>query len=385
MHRNLNRKMLNKFRFINTILFLLVISCNEPSERTNADASIGKSDNTIHFVEISGSFFQKGKTYGIATKLDIQGQLKIWEALCRKEINLSLDEVYDFIKSETGFLNAIDIYAPQLLEEVKGMAKGANVSYQHLITLNLAEEIMVFFSGGYESCTNIALETEEANLLAFNLDLPDFLMQYRPVVLKDKELFIYAFPGIIATGGINRHFAVTTNSLSNLMMDTTGLPLPFMIRKLLGFNNEADAIQFLKNTPLAAPQNIMIVGKKAIYDFECSANQKVKYQNSSHPHLLYHTNHPLINTDINTAVEIEPALCERFTYLDSLYSNPNLSNMSLNKISLKQAISHQKSNIRYEGNYFSYLATFLKHEDSLPKVEILIPKLNSKMKHLKFN
>ncbi|MEM6719299.1 MAG: C45 family peptidase [Bacteroidota bacterium] len=365
---------------------LFFVGCSKVTQATASNSQSIESTHSeaIHLIQRTGTFFEKGKMYGEKAKNDIQGQLRIWEQLCQDEIALSLDAVYAFINEKTGFLQAIQTYTPALLEEVKGIAAGAAVSEKHLLTLNLAEEIMILFSGGYESCTNIGLATETMNVLAYNLDLPDFLMQYRPVILKDETQFVYAFPGIIATGGMNRHFAVTTNSLSNLLMDTRGLPLPFMIRKLLTFDDETAAITFLKNTPLAAPQNIMIVGKNGVFDFECSAHQKIQYRNPKHPQVTYHTNHAIVNTDYNLAIERDTLVCKRFSYLDRLFDAATLPHSSLSEKILEEAINHTESTIRYDGNYFSYLATFPKHPDAVPILQILVPKVSNEMQQLTF-
>jgi len=375
------------FYILITVTVSLLFSCR-PSAKSTVSFTSGSEDEVsqkIHLVVRKGDYFEKGKIYGMEVQEDIHGQLKIWEKLCKDEIGLSLDELYDVIEKETGFLKATRRYTPEFLEEISGMALGAKVSEKHLLTLNLAEEVIVFFSHGYHSCTNIALQAKEANILAYNLDLPDFLLQFKPVVLKEDSGFTYAFPGIIATGGINKYFAVTTNSLPELMMDTNGLPLPFMIRKLLTFNDEETAVAYLKKTPLATPQNIMIVGKKGVYDFECSRNGKVRYQNPKATDVIYHTNHALRNTDFNPDLEKETVICERFTYLERVFADSSRVDTLLTVESLIGAIDHRPSKIRYDGNYLSFLATFPKHQDSLPKIEILVPKDNGIENLFKFN
>ncbi|MEO1023542.1 MAG: carcinine hydrolase/isopenicillin-N N-acyltransferase family protein [Bacteroidota bacterium] len=264
------------------------------------------------------------------------------------------------------------------------MAEGAAVNEKGLITLNLAEETMIYFSKGYQSCTNIGLRTDDANHIAYNLDLPDFLMKYKPVVLDNGLQLVYGFPGIIATGGMNSNFAVTTNSLPNLTMNLNGLPLPFMIRKLLMFSDQDEALLFLENTPLGAPQNIMIAGRKGIQDIERSANQHVRYEPPHNEQVVYHTNHPLVNTDFNLLADTSFQTCERFSYLDQVFKKTSSEDSLLNRSILLQSITNRESGIRYEGNYFSFLASYPTNPKLPPIIELLLPKSDTTTALLQF-
>lgn len=370
-------------------LFLVLVTCIIFSciHQTKRDGEKQIESNPypskkINFVKRNGSSFERGVQYGATIKEDIQGQLSIWAKLCQEEIGLTQEELYVLLKRKTGFIEAIKKYAPDLLEELQGVAQGAEVSVQNLICFNLAEEIMVYLSKGYDKCTNIGLKSKTTNSIVYNLDLPDFLRNFRPVMLQDSKQFVYTIPGLVATGGMNRNFTITTNSLPKLNMDLNGLPLPFFIRKLLQCPTETEAIELLRSTPFGAPQNLMIVGRRGIWDFECSANQIVQYENTANKSIVFHTNDALVNTEIRDKSTNET--CGRFTYLDSIFNDKKHDG----EIALKaliDAINHRESGIRYEGNYFSFIGQYPKDTAQSPVLEVLLPKENEKKIFLVFD
>ena len=360
-----------------------ILSCHRQPDRQQGQVENQLvTSQKLSYVKRVGSPYERGIQYGAALKADIQGQLSIWAELCQEEIGMSQEELYNLLLEKTGFIDAIKKYAPEVLEELQGIAQGAEVRVQNLICLNLAEETIIYFTQGYQSCTNIGLQTDRANAIAYNLDLPEFLRKFKPVVLQDDAQFVYAFPGLVAAGGMNKNFLVTTNSLSSLNMDLNGLPLPFMIRKLLQFSNEAQAIQFLKSTPFGAPQNLMIVGRTGIWDFECSAKQIVQYKNRANNGIIFHTNDALANTDTQDKTPNET--CPRFTYLDSLL-NVKKHDEAIGMEVLEAAIKHKASEIRYEGNYFSFIGQYPKGSTQLPTFEVLLPKEDGKKTYLVFD
>ncbi|MGB0521723.1 MAG: C45 family autoproteolytic acyltransferase/hydrolase [Flammeovirgaceae bacterium] len=354
------------------IVAILSLSCCFSCNQSLRQEIITENEvESLTLIKRKGTAFEKGFQYGDQAKEDIKGQLAVWEALIQQELDLSQDSLYWEIAKNTGFVQAIHHYAPDLLKELEGMAQGAEVPLNHLLCLNMAEEIIIYFSQGYKKCTTIGAKTQTQHLIAYNLDLPDFLRKFKPVVLQDEQQFIYGFPGIIATGGMNRNFVVTTNSLSELNMDINGLPLPFMVRKMLQCASEQEAIKLLKSTPFGAPQNLMIVGRQGIWDFECSANAVLPY--APMDSVIYHTNFPLVSRDMREKSESNASSCERFTYLDSLFKG-NGTKANRNANALEEAIGNRSSKIRYEENYFSFLGKYPIDRTASAYLEVLVPK-----------
>ena len=171
---------------------------------------------------------------------------------------------------------------------------------------------------------------------------------------------------------MTKDFAVSCNSLSMLNMNKRGLPLSFMIRKLLTFSNLPEAASYLKTTPLAIPQNLLLVDRNQIVNLEISANQVSEYSNPKSTRFLYHTNHPLVNSDYRLGGTRE-TICERFNYLDNIFigfsADEDFSFSSLNKVMSSQ----NPANIKSADTYFRFIGRFPQNEKELPYLEVFNP------------
>lgn len=315
---------------------------------------------------MQGSHYEHGKRIGEYLKKEIQSRLSVWEAILLENTDQTSKEVIALLKKNTGLLQAIETHTPALLTEISGMAAGADVQYERLLSYNLAEEIMTYYSQSYESCTNIAAHQADATIIAYNLDIPDFLQGNRkPLLVNHSKGFVMSFPGIIATTVINHEFMVTTNSLPMLRMNTDGLPLPFLLRKLAGITTLEQANGIIRSVPLAIPQNLMLVSRERIHDIEVSANQQSEYQSPQHSEVIFHTNFPLVNTDFVS--DDEPVLeCERFERLTQRFS---ATAVTPSDITIKEAII----SVQDEETFATVIAKYPTDINQLPTIEVLNP------------
>ncbi len=372
------------------LLFVAIVfgSCdsNKSIQRQAPPQNIqSENPHYLKLIERKGTAYEKGYQYGVQMKEDIALQLAVWDSVVKEGVNLSQEEIYRLIAEQTGFLEAINRYTPDLLEEINGIADGAEVDRKALLCFNLAEEVMNYFQNGYESCTNAGVKNEDENLIAYNQDLPAFLHgNNTPIILNDEHTFLFAFPGSIGTSGMTKDFAVTCNSLPMLHMNKRGLPLSFMVRKLLTFPSIEKAKDFLQETPLAIPQNLMMVDRNQIVNLEISANQLVEHQNPTSDRFLYHTNHPLVNTDFRQGVERE-TVCERFNHLDSLFTSfPEAEHFPPSL--LEKAMSTQApANINSKDTYFRFIGRYPQNKNFPPSMVVYNPQKGKKPLVLTFN
>ena len=357
------------------ILLVLTVGCvDKTANKTNIPVTGGE----VGFSETYYEFFDRGLCFGAEHKVEIQNQIKIWQKLIQEELDLTPKELYNYVEANTGLIQACEKYSPELLMELKGMADGAEVTYHSLVNLNLAEEIILHFSQGYQSCTNIGVATAGGNYLAYNLDLPEFLRVNSPFIIRRQNSVIYGFPGILATGGMNKHFAVTTNSLPQNRMDKNGLPLPFMLRKLINAESLEFAKQLLDSIPLGAPQNFMIVSRDQIIDLEKSKNELVEAtQNGT---VVYHTNFPLKNTD---TLQREKEVCQRYNYLKEVTNSGTVDKFSTKEGLTELLLNANPSTINNEETYLSFIAVFPKDINKPLEFYVLPSKYDINSKSIK--
>lgn len=369
-------------------ILCFLVSCreNQKEELPKVTSKINTAEDLggLWLVTRKGTAYERGEIYGSFLKEDISLHLRTWNSVLKEGLNLSSKEVFAIITEKTQFLEAIRKYTPELMEELNGMADGAGVDREDLLCFNLAEEIVNYFSNGYESCTNIGVIAGTENLIGYNQDLPLFLHgNNTPVILQDNDQYIFAFPGSIGMSGMTKHLAVTVNSLPMLNMNTGGLPLSFMIRKLLTFKNGMEAKEYLLNTPLAIPQNFLIVDHRNLYNLEVSANQITEYFSSPSEKIVYHTNHPLINSDYRQEIA-KNHLCERFSYLEN-YFKIFSSEQQLSADTIKKVMSVQSTaNIYNEETYIRFIGTFPHDNNEPPQLEVNNPKMGEAFTTLTF-
>jgi hypothetical protein len=105
---------------------------------------------------------------------------------------------------------------------------------------------------------------------------------------------VFSVGGMIALMGVNaRGVGVCVNALPQLPAARKGLPVAFVIRKLLQAENVAGATRIVHDIPHASGQHYLVADPTAIRSFEASASGVIEYH-SPNPARVLHTNHPLV-------------------------------------------------------------------------------------------
>ena len=82
------------------------------------------------------------------------------------------------------------------------------------------------------------------------------------------------------------------------MQNNKGLPVAFVIRRILNARDKDEVLRFLQHVSHASGQNYLVGIKDEVFDFEASANKVVQFLPKNSNGSVYHTNHPLVNDDI---------------------------------------------------------------------------------------
>ncbi|MEM9051180.1 MAG: C45 family autoproteolytic acyltransferase/hydrolase, partial [Bacteroidota bacterium] len=258
--------------------------------------------------------YDNGLKHGKELRTEVRFQIEEWEKGITRELSIDRDSMMRVIYVHSGFLAAIQNYTPELLEELNGIADGAQLDRELVLAFNLGEEIYNFCTANFESCSNLGVSTEEVNYLAYNQDLPQFLHgKQKPVILKLPESYVFTMPGSVGLSGVSKNFAVSCNSLPMLKMNRQGLPLSFFLRKLLTLKSLNEAEAFIRETPLAIGQNLMLASKTGIANFEIS-NSEVKSLIPSEAGIVFHTNFPIENDELKRD-DYSDFQCDRYEFL----------------------------------------------------------------------
>lgn len=359
-----------------TALSFALLGCSEDAPKsTSSTQSSSQTEEEVnpnfYIVDCSGTAYENGKAHGAQLKEQVAAQLEAWQQAMHSNLGLTLDSMRSIAYEHTGFVSAIQAHTPELLEEINGIADGAEVDRDLVLVFNLGEEIYSFCNRPIESCSNIAGQNDTEVLLSYNQDLPDFLHgDNRPVVLKHDNYCAFAFPGSIGISGVSSTVAVSCNSLPMLNMNEAGIPLSFAVRRILQEQSLPAALYFLDSIPLAIPQNLLLTTHNQIIDLELSRNEITEYKTTRNNKLIAHTNHPLVNNDSKYSTST-PYQCNRFDYLDStIASFDNTINYSIEQLEEIMSLAP----VTNQETYLRFTAVFNKGEQKLKSLVLINPR-----------
>jgi hypothetical protein len=263
---------------------------------------------------LEGSPRVRGRVHGEALRPLIAEHVGIMKSEIQEATGMDPDRyIHEFMK-DTRVLPAIERWAPDSLEEVRGIGEGANLDSETALALQLPDEEWLyrrekgFIRDSREAghCSGLAIlgEGDSPTLVAQNVDLPasrnGFQVLLRVADLESgAESLVFTLAGLIALNGLsNRPLAVCMNALLQLDHARRGLPVAFVLRGALAQRNVANAVHFIRSVQHASGQNYLIGGTHAVVDLECSAGHVHEYAPDPAATRLVHTNHPIVNHDL---------------------------------------------------------------------------------------
>ncbi len=316
------------------------------------------SQNIRELKEISlqGVGFELGFQHGQELKNEIDAIITAWKNNTTKSLKRDADQVVKNFFEYAKFDKTIKDWTPDLYEEIKGIAAGAEQNFNDVFVLNLLDEFWVYLNNlNNHHCSGLGIPSQggSPSYIAQNMDLENYTDGFQVLMKLNKtdarpEQLILTYPGLIALNGLNETgVGVCVNTLMQLNANSTGLPVAFVIRKIINSTDKAEILSFIKSVNHASGQNYIIGIKGEVYDFEASANKVVRFEPQNNNGAVYHTNHPIVNNDIKPWFEeYNPDLendkkpwnsnsYQRLMTLESNLSSPEIQGTQLIKKTLK--------------------------------------------------
>lgn len=257
------------------------------------------------YVLMEGPPYVRGAAYGETLRAEIQELVGLWERALERNTGLSSGGFITRFLEQTSYLPAIKQHAPELIEEVKGIAGGSGVSFDTMFVFQLMDELILNARDVAAHCSSIGVDKTETKsaLLGQNWDIESYVHGFQTVLhvkewKSDLESLVFTYAGLIGAFGVNNHgTGLCLNSMPILSHAQSGLPVAYVVRAVLQRSTSEEALRFLEGVKHASPQNYLIGDPQKITDLECSAGKVVRYSAPQPPGLVLHTNHPLINDD----------------------------------------------------------------------------------------
>ena len=255
-------------------------------------------------IEIWGSPIERGLQYGEQAKYKILVSIELY-LKSLKDLGLRKEDILDLAK---GFVPSINDWAPDLVQEMKGIAKGASVAFEEIVLINarteilqLAERNSTFEDKNSDGCTGAIIMpklSETGELIhGQNWDWKEECIDNSIVVriLRDNgpDVLTFTEAGGVARSGLNSDgISITANYLKcDRDYVNLGVPLPFIRRKALECRHYSDAIRIVAATQKSGANNMILGSSEGMgINFECAPDESFAIMPDDNG-LIVHANH----------------------------------------------------------------------------------------------
>lgn len=95
---------------------------------------------TVKLIDLAGDARQRGEAHGEAMRDEIVAGIERWRDQLDAVQPLTPDGFIDHVRTKTQFAQSVERHTPALLEEVRGIAVGANLAFDTVFAYQLLDE-----------------------------------------------------------------------------------------------------------------------------------------------------------------------------------------------------------------------------------------------------
>jgi isopenicillin-N N-acyltransferase like protein len=203
----------------------------------------------LRVIECRGGAVERGSSHGEQLRAEIRDFYDAWvDSACSE----SGTTEQDLISYAGAHAPASRDYAPELVQEIEGIAAGAGLPFEAVFLINCFDEVTCHGPGiikiGLHGCTAFAVTgratSDGRSYIGQGWDMPRV---YRPCLLRlvsddQPDTLVVSHPGMIGGTGINEHgLAIAWNTLKTRDAGL-GVPAPLVVRKALQATELAELI-----------------------------------------------------------------------------------------------------------------------------------------------
>lgn len=261
-------------------------------------------------IELSGAPFERGVNYGWQAKARIAKGIGHYSKQLKAQ-SIGPAEIQQLV---TAYLPVIEAFEPRYVEEMRGIASGADVPLEDIVLLNARSEVLklgqrpdlrarletAMAQDGPDGCTGVVvLPPASGNDRLIHAQNWDWKAECAEtaVVLRIRnddapDILMFTEAGALGRSGLNSvGVAITANYLeSDRDYAQVGVPLALIRRKVLEQQHLSLAMRAVYVTPKSASNNMIVShGAGVAIDFECAPDET--FQVHAEQGLLVHANH----------------------------------------------------------------------------------------------
>lgn len=251
-------------------------------------------------ISIEGDAYVCGEQHGVAAGERVASTIDFYLPAFVRQAGLTLDEIR---LHAHGYGAQIEVIDADIMQEIKGIAAGAQQKLEDVIAVNCRTEILFGSLGGAKpatECTTVVAlpqATRDGNILiGKNWDWRNPTVDC-VVVLRIRQrgkpaLTMIAEAGMVGRDGFNEDGVVVCGNLlvSHDDRGKVGVPIPILRRRILHSRRYYEAIDALVRAPRGASGNYVIAHRDGVaIDFETTPDNV--YMIYPERGLLTHANH----------------------------------------------------------------------------------------------
>jgi hypothetical protein len=256
------------------------------------------------FVSVSGKPYERGLQYGRTAAVRVRLSASRYGQTLR---NLGYSEASQMTLIRS-FEQAIGEFQPTYLEEMRGIAVGAEVSYEDIVMINARTEVLAkarvevtMPAEDEDGCTGLLVlpsrsstgELIHAQNWDWKADCVDTAIVLRVRNDDGPDFLTFVEAGGLARSGLNAAgVSITANYLeSDRDFTQCGVPLSLLRRRVLEEPVFANALRIIATTPKSCSNNLMLGMAEGFgIDFECAPDEAFPIYPGD-DQLIVHANH----------------------------------------------------------------------------------------------
>jgi len=290
----------------------------------------------VRLIEIAGAPYERGVSYGRQARPEIAIGIGHYTAQAKA---LGLDEA-DLKRVTAAFLPRMEAFAPHHVEEMRGIAVGADVPLHEIVLLNARTEVLklavnpanrerLLATDEPDGCTGIACEpsaTADGQLIHahnwdWKMESADSSIVVRIRSGDGPDILMFTEAGALGRMGMNSvGTTIAANALdSERDYRRLGVPLALLRRHVLEQRELALSLKSAYATPKSASNNITIGSASGgmVFNLECAPDET--FLVAPDRGVVCHANHWQSQAALSKLVDRSP-----LTMPDSLYRDRRL-------------------------------------------------------------
>lgn len=275
--------------------------------------------HTFPLIDVSGDAYAMGRAHGEQARALVHRYL-IW---IDRITGISRDRLCE---NALKFVPMMEAASPAFVDEIRGLADGADISFEEAVLCQARAEASHTHDGGCSAFALTGAATASGNTLAGqNQDLePEYadvavLLRVRPDDGRPDAL-MFTFAGQLGYAGMNAHGVA---HFANALYDSPwqpGLPHYPLKRLMLEQRTVDDCVGLLRQHRTCSAANVVVAdGEGHIGDIEVRPEGIILFEDT-HPDMRLHTNHYLTPEYADYETNSLPDSCPRLDRLRHLVS-----------------------------------------------------------------